>query len=48
MTKENRQKAVKLRGLPFNVTEDEICEFFKSFNIVFIFLRSALNRKNQE
>ena len=34
LTKENKCKALKLRGLPFNVTEDEIMEFFKNYNIV--------------
>ena len=34
LTKDNKMKAVKLRGLPFNVTEEEILEFFKNYNIV--------------
>ncbi len=34
LTKENRGKALKLRGLPFNVSEDDIMEFFKKYNIV--------------
>jgi RNA recognition motif-containing protein len=35
LTKENRQNALRLRGLPFNVTEDDILSFFKNYNIVF-------------
>ena len=36
LTKENKAKALKLRGLPFNATEDEIIEFFKKYNIVWL------------
>ncbi len=34
LNKDNKSKAVKLRGLPFNAMEDEIIEFFKKYNIV--------------
>lgn len=34
VTKENKGKLVKLRGLPFNVTEDEILGFFNNYNVV--------------
>lgn len=38
LTVENKGKAVKLRGLPFNASEDEIMEFFKNYNIVRVLL----------
>ena len=31
---DNKNKALKLRGLPFNTSEDEIMEFFKNYNVV--------------
>lgn len=34
LTKENKSRALKLRGLPFHITEDEIVEFFKNYHIV--------------
>lgn len=34
LTKENRQNALRLRGLPFNVTEEDIMNFFKNYHIV--------------
>ena len=34
LTKENKSRALKLRGLPFNTTEDEIMEFLKKYNLV--------------
>jgi len=38
VTKENKSKIVKLRGLPFNITEDEILGFFSNFNVVSFYL----------
>ena len=42
LTKDNKSKIVKLRGLPFNVTEDGILEFFKDYNIaIFVIINRA-------
>jgi len=30
---DNIDRAVKLRGMPFHVTQDEIVDFFRDFNI---------------
>lgn len=38
ITAENRSRAVKIRGLPYNVTEEDIMIFFSRYNLVYIWI----------
>ena len=34
VTEKNRDRAIKIRGLPYTATEEQLCEYFAEFNLV--------------
>jgi hypothetical protein len=43
LTEQNRHRVLKARGLPFNCTDKDICDFFEDYNIV---IGLAINEYN--